>query len=121
MVVEVDHFVSVLFAAVSSMLFMRPSKQLRLLQSQHSPLTQLSPLTCYALSFRTMDEFDVFLDAVARNIALDTLVESSSALGHWQFIFLSPQDLNTVAHAEFEIKDLMKKLDGLDEEVRRLQ
>ena len=66
-----------------------------------------------------MDEFDVFLDAVARNIALDTLVESSSALGHWQFIFLTPQDLNTVVHAEFEIKDLMKKLDVCNKALRK--
>ena len=58
-----------------------------------------------------MDEFDIFLDVVARKIALDTLVESSLALGHRQSIFLTPQDLKTVANAEFEIKDLMKKLD----------
>jgi hypothetical protein len=58
-----------------------------------------------------MDEFDIFFDTVARKIALDTLVERSLALGHRQSIFLTPQDLNTVDHAEFKIKDLMKKSD----------
>ena len=44
--------------------------------------------------FRVMDEFDVFLDAMARKIALDTLVETASALNHRQFIFITPQDLS---------------------------
>jgi hypothetical protein len=56
---------------------------------------------------------------VARKIALDTLVERSLALGHSQSIFLIPQDLNTVAHAEFEIKDLMKKLDVCNKALKK--
>jgi chromosome segregation ATPase len=44
--------------------------------------------------FRVMDEFDVFLDAVSRKIALTTLVEVASAMVHRQFIFITPQDLS---------------------------
>jgi len=44
--------------------------------------------------FRVMDEFDVFLDAVARKIALDTLVTTAQAMNHRQFIFITPQDLS---------------------------
>jgi hypothetical protein len=66
-----------------------------------------------------MEEFDVFLDAVARKIALDTLVDRSLALGHRQLIFLTPQDLNTVDQAEFEIKDLIKKLDVCNKALKK--
>ena len=60
-----------------------------------------------------MDEFDIFLDAVARKIALDTLVERSLALGHRQSIFLTPG----LEHCRSRrVRD-----QGLDEEVRRLQ
>jgi len=44
--------------------------------------------------FRVMDEFDVFLDAVARKIALDTLVSTATQMQHRQFIFITPQDLS---------------------------
>ncbi|GMI25107.1 hypothetical protein TeGR_g348, partial [Tetraparma gracilis] len=46
--------------------------------------------------FRVMDEFDVFLDAVARKIALEQLVSTAQALSHRQFIFITPQDLSTL-------------------------
>jgi chromosome segregation ATPase len=46
--------------------------------------------------FRVMDEFDVFLDPVARKIALDTLVEMAKDMGHRQFIFITPQDLSAL-------------------------
>jgi chromosome segregation ATPase len=46
--------------------------------------------------FRVMDEFDVFLDPVARKIALDTLVETAKAMVNRQFIFITPQDLSAL-------------------------
>lgn len=46
--------------------------------------------------FRVMDEFDVFLDPVARKIALDTLVEIGKKMDHRQFIFITPQDLSSL-------------------------
>lgn len=71
--------------------------------------------------FRVMDEFDVFLDPVARKIALDTLVsftertviffdmlthrlfhastlkvETAKSMVHRQFIFITPQDLSAL-------------------------
>jgi len=46
--------------------------------------------------FRVFDEFDVFLDSVARKIALDTLVSTSLALEHRQFIYITPQDLSSL-------------------------
>jgi len=46
--------------------------------------------------FRVFDEFDVFLDSVARKIALDTLVDTSLQLEHRQFIYITPQDLSSL-------------------------
>jgi len=46
--------------------------------------------------FRVMDEFDVFLDPVARKIALDNLVSAAKGLEHRQFIFITPQDLSNL-------------------------
>merc|ERR1711957_130806 len=46
--------------------------------------------------FRVMDEFDVFLDAMARKIALDTMIQVAKGLSHRQFIFITPQDLSNV-------------------------
>lgn len=46
--------------------------------------------------FRVMDEFDVFLDPVARKIALSSLVEVAKEMKHRQFIFITPQDLSSL-------------------------
>lgn len=46
--------------------------------------------------FRVMDEFDVFLDPVARKIALDNMVAAAKSLEHRQFIFITPQDLSNI-------------------------
>ena len=46
--------------------------------------------------FRVMDEFDVFLDAVSRKIALMTLVEIAKKMDHRQFILITPQDLSNI-------------------------
>ena len=45
--------------------------------------------------FRVMDEFDVFLDPLARKIALDTLIKTAKDMEHRQFIFITPQDLSS--------------------------
>jgi len=44
--------------------------------------------------FRVMDEFDVFLDAKSRIIALQTMVSLAKAMVNRQFIFITPQDLS---------------------------
>ena len=46
--------------------------------------------------FRVMDEFDVFLDAVSRKIALMTLVDIAKKMDHRQFILITPQDLSNI-------------------------
>ena len=46
--------------------------------------------------FRVMDEFDVFLDAVSRKIALTTLVDIAKKMDHRQFILITPQDLSNI-------------------------
>ena len=46
--------------------------------------------------FRVMDEFDVFLDPVARKIALETMISLAKELDHRQFIFITPQDLSSI-------------------------
>ena len=46
--------------------------------------------------FRVMDEFDVFLDPVARKLALETLIQISKEMEHRQFIFITPQDLSNI-------------------------
>mmetsp|Transcript_5446 Transcript_5446/g.7921 ORF Transcript_5446/g.7921 Transcript_5446/m.7921 type:complete len:1195 (+) Transcript_5446:75-3659(+) len=46
--------------------------------------------------FRVMDEFDVFLDAVSRKIALDTMISVAKQIQHRQFIFITPQDLSNI-------------------------
>lgn len=46
--------------------------------------------------FRVMDEFDVFLDPVARRIALQTMIEVAKTFEHRQFIFITPQDISNI-------------------------
>ena len=46
--------------------------------------------------FRVMDEFDVFLDPVARKIAMENLVRVAMEMGHRQFIFITPQDVSNL-------------------------
>jgi len=46
--------------------------------------------------FRVMDEFDVFLDPVARKIALETMISLAKEMDHRQFIFITPQDLSNI-------------------------
>ena len=46
--------------------------------------------------FRVMDEFDVFLDPLARKIALQTLIDTAKEMNHRQFIFITPQDLSSL-------------------------
>lgn len=41
--------------------------------------------------FRAMDEYDVFMDAVNRRMATQTLLEFALRHDHLQFILLTPQ------------------------------
>ena len=46
--------------------------------------------------FRAMDEFDVFMDAVNRLVAMEMLLNAASQKKHRQHIFLTPQQLQGV-------------------------
>lgn len=46
--------------------------------------------------FRVMDEFDVFLDPLARKLALETMIAVAKEMSHRQFIFITPQDLSNI-------------------------
>ncbi|KAG0457174.1 hypothetical protein HPP92_022331 [Vanilla planifolia] len=62
---------------------------------------------CFALAlhdmieapFRSMDEFDVFMDAVSRKISLDALVEFATNQGS-QWIIVTPHDISMVKTGE---------------------
>lgn len=41
--------------------------------------------------FRAMDEFDVFMDAINRRVAIENLFQFAAENKDLQFIFLSPQ------------------------------
>ncbi|KAF6260374.1 hypothetical protein COO60DRAFT_1700367 [Scenedesmus sp. NREL 46B-D3] len=55
--------------------------------------------------FRAMDEFDVFMDAINRRIATQTLLEFAREKGDLQFIFLTPQDLQAVEDAKRKLAE----------------
>lgn len=42
--------------------------------------------------FRALDEFDVFMDSVNRNISIRILIEAAREHKQRQFIFISPHD-----------------------------
>ena len=50
--------------------------------------------------FRVMDEFDVFMDSVARQAAMRELTEFAREHPERQFIFLTPNSLNGVTPAD---------------------
>ncbi|KAL4422537.1 hypothetical protein ABPG75_008734 [Micractinium tetrahymenae] len=51
------------------------------------------------MPFRAMDEFDVFMDAVNRRVAMQNLFTFAKENAELQFIFLSPQDMAAVEDA----------------------
>ncbi|KAL3671051.1 hypothetical protein V7S43_004234 [Phytophthora oleae] len=46
--------------------------------------------------FRVMDEFDVFMDSVNRDMTIQLLVDAAKKEGKKQFIFVTPNDLSTL-------------------------
>ncbi|GFR43935.1 hypothetical protein Agub_g5073 [Astrephomene gubernaculifera] len=56
--------------------------------------------------FRCMDEFDVFMDAINRRVATETLLEFAYENPAFQYIFLTPQDIQAVEDAR---QEMMKK------------
>lgn len=46
--------------------------------------------------FRIMDEFDVFMDPVARKLTIQQLIETAKTFQNRQFIFITPQDVSSV-------------------------
>jgi chromosome segregation ATPase len=51
--------------------------------------------------FCAMDEWDVFMDAVARKISLDKMLDYASHNRHKQFILITPQDISAVKANDF--------------------
>lgn len=47
-----------------------------------------------------MDEFDIFMDAVSRKMALKMLTKTAESMPHRQFIFITPQDLSMITPTE---------------------
>lgn len=76
------------------------TKDVKALSGGERSFTTLSLLLAIGESletpFRVMDEFDVFLDPVARKLALKTLIDISKEMEHRQFIFITPQDLSNI-------------------------
>lgn len=52
-----------------------------------------------SMPFRAMDEFDVFMDAVNRRVAMTNLLVFAKEMPELQFIFLTPQDMAAVEEA----------------------
>jgi hypothetical protein len=46
--------------------------------------------------FRIFDEFDVFLDAQARKLVMQSMIHMAKKLENRQFIFITPQDLSNL-------------------------
>ena len=46
--------------------------------------------------FRAMDEFDVFMDAVNRQISIELLIDAAREHKHRQFIFITPHDYSGI-------------------------
>jgi hypothetical protein len=51
------------------------------------------------MPFRAMDEFDVFMDAINRRVAMQNLFSFAKDNPELQFIFLTPQDISAVEDA----------------------
>ncbi|CAM9711696.1 unnamed protein product [Scytosiphon promiscuus] len=56
--------------------------------------------TCHDCPFRAMDEFDVFMDAASRNVAIKSMLEFAEEWPNKQFIFITPQDLSSVTSSK---------------------
>ncbi|GAA5927901.1 uncharacterized protein JCM15063_006030 [Sporobolomyces koalae] len=52
---------------------------------------------------RCLDEFDVFMDAVNRRIAMNMMIDTAKAAVETQFILITPQDMGSIAWGE-EVK-----------------
>ncbi len=59
--------------------------------------------------FRVMDEFDIFMDAIHRQISINVLIEFARTLSSRQFIFLSPLDSSAIPRGQKDIR--IKTLD----------
>jgi structural maintenance of chromosomes protein 6 len=54
------------------------------------------------MPFRAMDEFDVFMDAINRRMAMQSLFGFAREHDELQFVFLTPQDLSAVEAARLQ-------------------
>ena len=61
--------------------------------------------------FRCMDEFDVFMDAVNRRIATETLLEFAMEHNEMQYIFLTPQVLDRAMQLSHPLSTVLRGLE----------
>jgi len=54
--------------------------------------------------FKAMDEFDVFMDSVNRQISINLLIDAAKEHPNKQFIFISPQEYSAISKRSGEIK-----------------
>ena len=50
--------------------------------------------------FRAMDEFDVFMDSIARKDTIEALMETTRVMRDRQYIFITPHNLDGVAQSD---------------------
>lgn len=63
--------------------------------------------------FFAMDEFDVFMDAVNRKVALTSILKFAWELQDTQFILLSPLDMSVVEQSRADVnQDFRQKANG---------
>eukprot|EP00955_Chlamydomonas_euryale_P049643 354314-Chlamydomonas_euryale.AAC.23 len=60
--------------------------------------------------FRCMDEFDVFMDAVNRRTATETLLEFANENRILQNVFLTPQDIQAVEDARRHLEERLRAM-----------
>lgn len=60
--------------------------------------------------FFAMDEFDVFMDAVNRKVALTSILKFAWELQGTQFILLSPLDMSVVEQSLKDVNDELRSL-----------
>ncbi|EKE41448.1 structural maintenance of chromosomes protein [Entamoeba nuttalli P19] len=61
--------------------------------------------------FRAMDEFDVYMDSMARKIAVQALMESTQSSNKRQYIFITPHNLDGVISTDAVKVFMMKQPD----------
>ncbi|KAJ1733597.1 Structural maintenance of chromosomes protein 6 [Coemansia biformis] len=62
---------------------------------------------------RALDEFDVFMDAANRRIAMSMMIDSARSQGDTQFVLITPQDMSVRPDADITILRLQPPRRGM--------